>query len=86
MKAQAAKIAAGRVHLPAHADWVDGFLDEIVGFPDEPHDDQGDALSQLLKYAGRLDPLRGVELNVILIPNDNLPPWTLKPHRLGKLW
>ena len=73
------------MYLPTHADWVEPFIEELVGFPDDPHDDQVDALSQLLKYAGRLDdPTRGIELNVISIPNDNPPPWTPRGHRMGR--
>ena len=73
------------MHLPRARRLGRTFLDEVVGFPDEPHDDQVDALSQLLKYAGGLDPLHGLELNVSLVPNDNLPPWTPKGHRMGKI-
>ena len=85
LKAQVGKIAGGRLYLPTHADWAEPFIEELVGFPDDPHDDQVDALSQLLKYAGRLDdPTRGIELNVISIPNDNPPPWTPRGHRMGR--
>jgi len=40
----------------------------VVGFPDEPHDDQVDALSQLLKYAGGLAASFDLELGVSLVP------------------
>jgi predicted phage terminase large subunit-like protein len=38
------------VHLPAGAPWVDEFLLEVTRFPNTPHDDQVDALSQGLNY------------------------------------
>jgi predicted phage terminase large subunit-like protein len=46
---------AGNVYLPSPelATWVtgpDSFLDEVVGFPAKPHDDQVDAMSQALIY------------------------------------
>jgi predicted phage terminase large subunit-like protein len=46
---------AGNVYLPSGnlATWVtgpDSFLDEVIGFPAKPHDDQVDAMSQALIY------------------------------------
>ena len=43
-----ALIEAGRVILPSRARWLDDFLGEVSGFPDLPHDDVVDALTQLL--------------------------------------
>jgi predicted phage terminase large subunit-like protein len=40
MAAQSAKIEAGHVHLPRHADWLDTFLLELLAFPHGRHDDQ----------------------------------------------
>jgi predicted phage terminase large subunit-like protein len=51
MVAQSAKIEAGHVHLPREADWLDGFLLELLGFPHGRHDDQVDSVSQYLKWA-----------------------------------
>jgi predicted phage terminase large subunit-like protein len=52
MEAQSAKIEAGQVHLPKHADWLDSFLLELLAFPYGRHDDQVDSVSQFLKWAG----------------------------------
>jgi len=51
MVAQSAKIEAGHVHLPKHADWLDSFLLELLAFPHGRHDDQVDSVSQFLKWA-----------------------------------
>ncbi len=48
MHAPSAKIEAGHVHVPKHADWLDDFFIEITQFPRSRHDDQVDALSQFL--------------------------------------
>lgn len=44
-------IEAGRVFLPEGVAWVVDFVNEMVAFPNGKHDDQVDALSQLLEYA-----------------------------------
>lgn len=49
MRAQTPKIEAGNVHLKLHANWVQGFVDEMASFPTGAHDDQVDACSQGLK-------------------------------------
>ena len=58
--AQSAVIEAGRVCVPAHANWKDGFKTEIISFPYGRHDDQVDALSQALHWLNQtissLDP------------------------------
>lgn len=43
-------IEAGRVHLPARASWLPAFQRELLMFPGGAHDDQVDALSQLLDF------------------------------------
>lgn len=50
MDAESAAIEAGKVFLPNRAPWLSDFETEIVSFPNGVHDDQVDALSQLLKY------------------------------------
>jgi predicted phage terminase large subunit-like protein len=65
VEAQSAKIEAGHVHLPGHADWLAAFLLEVLAFPYGKHDDQVDSLSQLLKWVGgpRFEiPLPGIGL------------------------
>jgi predicted phage terminase large subunit-like protein len=49
--AQSAKIEAGHVHLPSEADWLDGFLLELLAFPHGRHDDQVDSVAQFLTWA-----------------------------------
>jgi predicted phage terminase large subunit-like protein len=39
---------AGRVYLPAHAQWVEDYIYELTTFPDCEHDDQVDATTQAL--------------------------------------
>ncbi len=43
-------VESGRVFLPAQAVWLDGFLDEMCGFPNAPHDDIVDSMTQALDY------------------------------------
>ena len=47
-EAQASKIESGVIVLPRSAPWLADFMSEIVGFPGARHDDQADALAQLL--------------------------------------
>jgi predicted phage terminase large subunit-like protein len=50
MSACSAKIEAGAVSLPHKAPWLGAFQVEILAFPYGAHDDQADALSQLLNW------------------------------------
>ena len=43
-------LRAGNVILPAEAEWLQIFLDEVCTFPQAPNDDIVDALSQLLDH------------------------------------
>ena len=43
-------IEAGRLSLPAKAHWLGEFMNELLAFPSVRHDDQVDALSQLLSW------------------------------------
>lgn len=47
---ETAKLEGGGVLLPQYAGWVRDFVDECLVFPKGAHDDQVDALSQLLRY------------------------------------
>ena len=47
---QSSRLEAGDVMLPANADWCDVFLHELAAFPVGRHDDQVDALSQLMAW------------------------------------
>jgi predicted phage terminase large subunit-like protein len=51
MVAQSAKIEAGHVYLPKHADWLDSFMLELLAFPSGRFDDQADSVSQFLNWA-----------------------------------
>lgn len=51
MSQESPAIDAGSVHLPRYAPWRETFLAEMADFPAGEHDDQVDALSQLLKWA-----------------------------------
>jgi predicted phage terminase large subunit-like protein len=48
MSIQAVKIENGKLWLPKEAPWLDDFEAELFAFPNAPHDDQVDALSQAL--------------------------------------
>ena len=50
MRIQSAKIEAGLVYLPPAAPWLEEFQNEVRRSPNGAHDDQIDALSQLLDY------------------------------------
>ena len=50
--AQAAKIEAGKVLVPAHAPWLDDYLHELMMFPNSRYDDQVDSTSQALLWFG----------------------------------
>jgi predicted phage terminase large subunit-like protein len=45
-----AMIEAGQLLLPKEAPWLAGFKQELLAFPSSRHDDQVDALSQLLAW------------------------------------
>ena len=45
-----AKIEAGTVFIPIQAPWLDDFRNEPLAFPHGSHDDQVDALSQLINW------------------------------------
>ncbi len=45
-----AMIEAGQLLLPTDAPWLAAFKSELLGFPNARHDDQVDALSQLLAH------------------------------------
>ena len=48
MSVQSIKIENGQLSLPKQAAWLDDFEAELFAFPNAPHDDQVDALSQAL--------------------------------------
>jgi len=50
LHAHTATIEAGKVLLPKEARWLDEFRREVLAFPHGKHDDQVDALSQLMTW------------------------------------
>ena len=50
MHAHTATLEAKKVLLPKNAPWLDEFLCELLAFPHGKHDDQVDALSQLMTW------------------------------------
>ena len=46
-------VESGQVFLPKEAHWLDEFRRELLAYPNSKHDDQVDALSQLLDWARR---------------------------------
>jgi predicted phage terminase large subunit-like protein len=82
LRAAAIKIEAGHVWLPREAPWIAGFLAEVLAAPYGKHDDQVDALAQLVNWVfTRPAPPELPELAISYIPNDNRSPFTLRPHR-----
>ena len=62
-------IERGDLLLPAEAPWLAEFLGELLGFPNTRHDDQVDALSQLISWhaaSERWAPLVGIYGPIIL--------------------
>lgn len=49
-------VEAGQVFLPEGAGWLGDFVEECAAFPRGKHDDQVDALTQLLNYLATSDP------------------------------
>jgi predicted phage terminase large subunit-like protein len=56
LAAQTSRIEAGELILPEDAAWLAAFMHEILGFPGARHDDQVDALSQLLAWTWKRQP------------------------------
>jgi len=50
MRVQSARIETGLVHLPREARWLEEFEKEVRQFPNGSHDDQIDAMSQILEW------------------------------------
>jgi len=50
LSVQTDALESGMVCLPRNGTWVDEFLDEVTGFPVMRHDDQVDALTQLMAW------------------------------------
>ena len=48
--AVSAFVEAHNVYLPVDVPWLPGFIEEAAAFPNGPHDDQVDALTQALNY------------------------------------
>ena len=68
-------IEAGKVSLPEYAPWLFDFLEECSAFPNAPHDDQVDSMTQALSYMRTpqdeeriilFDSLRGADVNMDL--------------------
>jgi predicted phage terminase large subunit-like protein len=53
MFGECSRIEAGELILPENASWLADFERELLGFPNTRHDDQVDALSQLLNWLAR---------------------------------
>lgn len=65
--AQTHRIEAGDLLLPEDAPWLAGFETELLGFPNLRHDDQVDALTQLLAWGwSRRGPITFVPPEIVL--------------------
>lgn len=73
MSVESHRIEAGDILLPEKAHWLDDFLAEICAFPGGRHDDQVDALSQLLQWLTRDQRrLKSIGLPIIVPPGHRL--------------
>jgi phage terminase large subunit-like protein len=65
------------VYLPAPeiAPWIDGFVEELAGFPTAAHDDQVDAMSQALNRL-LLSPLL---IDDLLVEDDEADDYAISP-------
>jgi predicted phage terminase large subunit-like protein len=71
--AQASRMEAGEVVLPRSAPWLADFLLEVAAFPNGKHDDQADALAQLLAHTPMQEEL-GIFGPILHIPGyESLP-------------
>jgi predicted phage terminase large subunit-like protein len=50
MQARAVMFETGKVFLPEAAEWLPAYLEEMLGFPNNRHDDQVDSTSQALDF------------------------------------
>ena len=50
METEALAIEQGHVYVPAEAEWLETFRDEVVSFPMGKNDDQIDSMSQFLRW------------------------------------
>lgn len=67
MSGQSSRIEAGELLLPEEAPWLADFERELIGFPSTRHDDQVDALAQLLEWTGQRNFDSGVIIGGLLI-------------------
>lgn len=84
--AASALIEAGRLFVPEQGHWVSDFLGELLGFPSAAHDDQVDALAQLLLWVRDMDRYRlpinegPIEMSddpqgLAIDDDDDIDPW-----------
>ena len=66
--AQSAKIEAGRVWLPAQADWLNDFQLEVLAFPRGRHDDQVDSMVLFLVWIGAVQAKTRKRKNIVRRP------------------
>jgi predicted phage terminase large subunit-like protein len=80
-----AMIEAGQLLLPDDAPWLGPFKHELLAFPSSRHDDQVDALSQLLTWAGRqmrMD-IPTIGMPIYFIDGQEWTPETLSSYGSG---
>ena len=65
--AETSKIEAGQLNLPREAPWLAAFEHELLAFPNGRHDDQADALAQLLNWR---PPHAGMTAGPVLVEGD----------------
>lgn len=65
MHGHTASLEAGKLLLPKSAAWLDDFLVEILAFPNAAHDDQVDALSQLMTWHYERGPKRAIAIKTL---------------------
>lgn len=74
-------IQGGRVFLPLHASWLDGFVQECLEFPDSSqHDDQVDQMSMALDVLARVGSHDTSLINGDITPGISLRQSLAKPN------
>lgn len=84
MSGHTARFEAGKVMFPKNAPWLADHLRELLGFPQVQHDDQVDALAQLLEWVAKNDfvDYSQLDFDAMFMPKRycDMSPWQREAH------